>query len=512
MKMGKTLVVLRVSTDVQDIDSQKKELIGFLNSKGLKEKDFIFLEAVGASAVKLNDKYKEFIEKIKDYCTTGKIDSIAFWHLNRLGRNDRVLSEMLYFFIDHKVQVYVKEPSFNLLDENKEPNIVSKMLWEMFSILIKSETDELKAKTKRGIDYKKAKGLYVGGKVQYGYKIVEGKRVEDVEETLFIKKVRKNYSTGKYSLKTLYEEHKGETLRGKDVSRNTIETLLGDSYKGFSTDSINKNIKIVKEKNNKVANKKHKGSYRALAVKLIKCPDCGSFLGYSKGSYFCCVHSAPWKSTKKVCNFKGTIKAEPLDNLLWELVKEIDSNKAEIIARENIYTLTKDKIELEKKLENINRLKTKALTKKDRVLDSYFNNLIDSSKRDSKIKSIEIELKDIEERVSSIKSNISIILSKIELIKSGKEEIDYSSFSEVDKYNLVHTHIKRVNIKEGKNRYNKEIKIYDKYNRLYEYDYNSRDRDKPFNLVKREVITTTYELELINRISKNRFKFPIDYF
>ena len=178
--MGKTLVVVRVSTEKQETEAQKTELVNYLTAKGLNEKDFIYLEESGASAIKLNEKYLNLINTIKEYCESGEVDSVALWHLNRLGRNDKILTDMLYFFIDHKIQVYVKEPSFELLEANREPSIINKMLWSMFAMLIKSDTDELKAKTKRGMDFKKGQGLYVGGTIKYGYKIVNSQKVKVV--------------------------------------------------------------------------------------------------------------------------------------------------------------------------------------------------------------------------------------------------------------------------------------------------------------------------------------------
>lgn len=501
--MGKTLVVVRVSTDEQDIDSQKKELIGFLNSKGLKEKDFIYLEAVGASAVKLNDKYKEFIEKIKDYCTTGKVNSIAFWHLNRLGRNDRVLSEMLYFFIDHKIQVYVKEPSFNLLDENKEPNIVSKMLWEMFSILIKSETDELKAKTKRGMDFKKGQGLYVGGTIKYGYKIVNSQKVRDEEEVNTIKEIREKYATGEFSLRKLYLYYKGTTLRNKDITIYTIETLLGNSYKEFTSKVVNDKIDHIKRLNNKNATKKQKGTRVYLANKLIKCPSCGNNLGYNKGYYLCFRHQAQWKTPEKICNFSSSIKAEPLDNLLWSIVKDIDSKKANILERDNVRKLTKDKLALEKRLTAIETYKAnKLLVKRSRILNNYENSLITETERDKKLKEVDTELIETEKNIDSLKAHIDVITSKINLLNTGTSSIDYSTFSDDDKYNLVHTHINKILVTDGENRYKKNITIYDKYDRVYEYNYNSRD-SSPFMLISTRINTTRLFLEAVNK--RNNF-------
>lgn len=502
--MGKTLVVVRVSTEKQETEAQKTELVNYLTAKGLNEKDFIYLEESGASAIKLNEKYLNLINTIKEYCESGEVDSVALWHLNRLGRNDKILTDMLYFFIDHKIQVYVKEPSFELLEANREPSIINKMLWSMFAMLIKSDTDELKAKTKRGMDFKKGQGLYVGGTIKYGYKIVNSQKVKDEEEVSTIKEIREKYATGEFSLRKLYLYYKGTTLRNKDITIYTIETLLGNSYKEFTSKVVNDKIDHIKRLNNKNATKKQKGTRVYLANKLIKCPSCGNNLGYNKGYYLCFRHQAQWKTPEKMCNFSSSIKAETLDNLLWSIVKDIDSKKANILERDNIKKLTKDKLALEKRLTAIETYKSnKLLVKRSRILNNYENSLITETERDKKLKEVDTELIETEKNIDSLKANIDVITSKINLLNTGTSSIDYSTFSDDDKYNLVHTHINKILVTDGENRYKKNITIYDKYDRVYEYKYNSRD-SSPFMLISTRINTTWLILDAVNKYNKRK--------
>ena len=106
----KILCIVRASTERQETESQKKELIEFCITKGFVEDEMEFIEVAGASARKLNKKYIQMLEDIKATLRTSPtIKAVALWHLNRLGRVKMCLTEMENFFVENKIQLYVKE-------------------------------------------------------------------------------------------------------------------------------------------------------------------------------------------------------------------------------------------------------------------------------------------------------------------------------------------------------------------------------------------------------------------
>lgn len=56
--------MIRVSTETQNLEDQKNEMISFCHQEGYQ--DLIFVEDKGASAIKLNDSYKMMIEQVKE--------------------------------------------------------------------------------------------------------------------------------------------------------------------------------------------------------------------------------------------------------------------------------------------------------------------------------------------------------------------------------------------------------------------------------------------------------------
>ena len=53
----KILCIIRASTEKQETESQKKELVAYCITKGYAVEEMAFIEVAGASAVKLNKKY-----------------------------------------------------------------------------------------------------------------------------------------------------------------------------------------------------------------------------------------------------------------------------------------------------------------------------------------------------------------------------------------------------------------------------------------------------------------------
>ena len=163
------LGVVRVSTKNQDTKPQKKELQEFLKSKGYRPNEIEWIEVTGASARKENDAYLKMLEDIKRKIETKGLDTVALWHLNRLGRTETSLSKMKDYFVDNKIQVYVKNPYLQLFNDDKTLNQGCSMAWSLFAAMIKYETDELFQKTKRGKQSAKEEGKCVSGRARYGY-------------------------------------------------------------------------------------------------------------------------------------------------------------------------------------------------------------------------------------------------------------------------------------------------------------------------------------------------------
>ena len=115
--MSKVLIMVRTSTESQSIEDQHREMVEFCRYRGYKDEDMIFIEEQGASAAKVDDRYKAQIQAIKNAIEKDKeINCFACWHLNRAFRDESAYIDIKNFLVPRKIQMLVKNPSLELLN------------------------------------------------------------------------------------------------------------------------------------------------------------------------------------------------------------------------------------------------------------------------------------------------------------------------------------------------------------------------------------------------------------
>ena len=192
----KALAILRVSTTTQTIDEQKEELVSFLKEQGYDE--IIPIEAVGASAIKMDDKYLELCDKVKSTILDDKeIKAAGVWELSRLGRNEIILFQFKEFFIQHGIQFICKQPYMKLLEEDGSVNAGMELAFSLFATMSRQEMQEKKARFKRAKKGMAQRGEYIGGHVvPYGYTVVGRELKINEDEAEVIRLAFELYSKG----------------------------------------------------------------------------------------------------------------------------------------------------------------------------------------------------------------------------------------------------------------------------------------------------------------------------
>lgn len=199
---------------------------------------------------------------------------------------------------------------------------------------------ELAQKVRRGNRESRLKGLYTGGHVIYGYKIVDKKYQIIEEEAVIIKKIFDDIVNGK-TFKEICDElnAKGLTHKGSKFTVSFISKLvLNEKYIGKITTNgeLFTNIvpAIIDEKtfyaakNNSANNQHRSGHFRKkwlynLAGKVY-CGYCGDVLvgesGTGHGKIFHYYKCNSVKKHKVPCN-KKTVKQEWLEDIVLEKIK-----------------------------------------------------------------------------------------------------------------------------------------------------------------------------------------------
>ena len=121
--MAKAILLVRVSTTRQEIETQTRELVDYAIADGYNKSDLIIIEGVGASAIKLNDVYLAEIESLTNtILSDSSINAVYAYHIDRIGRNEEKLMQIKNFLIAHKIQLVIKNPSLRLLNNDGSVN------------------------------------------------------------------------------------------------------------------------------------------------------------------------------------------------------------------------------------------------------------------------------------------------------------------------------------------------------------------------------------------------------
>lgn len=454
--MGKILLILRVSTDAQDLEEQKREMIEFALSEGYSIDNIICREAKGASAIKINETYLELFNDVKNYVESGQIECVAVWHLNRLARDEEWFIKYKKLLLAHSVQLIVKNPALRLLNPDGSINNGMELAFSLFSTLSKQDMEEKKAKFKRTKKANARKGKYNGGpNIRYGYKVNDDNYyIIDELEGKIVSTIFELYSTGEYSAQTLGEEL---SKRGYNLDKQKITNILNsDAYCGRVQTRFNERTypAIVSEElfdkcakirdDNKIMLRT--GNSLCLSAKLIRCVECGSLFTANVTNYVCCKHNTLHK-----CGNTLTIKKDVIDSLLWrissmlhlEFLQNINSNKVE--------EYKKDIEIIENKINVIDVKLSKIQEKIDRVIELYVEGAINSENKALRLNKIKSETKDMEDERNALKESKNRIYSLIENYSNGGNEIDMLmdalDLLEIDenkmeyRYNIIHKYI-----------------------------------------------------------------------
>ena len=462
---NKVLVFLRVSTEAQELDSQRKEMIDFVQLYGYKLNDIIFIEDKGASAIKLNEKYLDMIDVMINYIESGEINCVAVWAVNRLARNEVVFAKVKEKLIENKIQFLVKTPTLQLLNPDGSVNTGSELALSLFSTMAKQEMNERKAKFKRTKKAYAPKGMYSGGTARrFGYKVENKYFVPCEVDGETVKLMFELYSTGKYSFYTLAEELNKRGIqkkhgKGKFYAYYVGEIIACPAYYGKPMEEWNNRVYpalITKElfdkcaeirNTNKIIERVRNVEDKPLASRLIVCSECGNKYMSDGLIYRCCSHH---KKESKYCPNSLCVNSKMMDALVWRV-----GSTAHL---DFLYSLTDDKLNeytreveiIEMKINTINNNIGNIQVKKQRIIETYLEGLLDKQNRDLKLNKLSEDISTYTKELNALKEAKNTLLRLIESYEK-KDEIEafISSMDTLDtlnKYDVIHQQIKEIRL------------------------------------------------------------------
>ena len=184
----RNILIYRTSTDRQESEEQLKETLEYAGSFGAR--NIVEIGGEGLSAIKLDDQYVKTIEKVFDLIDEGDIECVYAWSIDRIGRNEELLMKFKNRLIAAGVQLRIKNPTLQLLNDDGSVNSGMEIAFSLFATMSKQEMELKKKRFKRTKDRNKREGKYNGGRIKFGYSVdkdgyyypdpVNGEHVRDI--------------------------------------------------------------------------------------------------------------------------------------------------------------------------------------------------------------------------------------------------------------------------------------------------------------------------------------------
>src|SRR4030042_1174866 len=147
---SKTIAYLRVSTNDQDTEKNKLDVLKLAHEKDMGKVEFV--EEIASGKITWKDRnIHGIIEAL------GKGDHLIVPELSRLGRSMLEIMEILSIAMQKEINVYIVKGNRKLDD-----SIESKVLAMAFSLAAEIERDFISARTKEELREGKAKGVKLG--------------------------------------------------------------------------------------------------------------------------------------------------------------------------------------------------------------------------------------------------------------------------------------------------------------------------------------------------------------
>ena len=408
----KCLVMIRASTEAQTIEDQHNEMVTFCNDEGYDE--LVFVEDKGASAIKLNDSYRLMIDQVKEEIEKDPaIRCFAVWELSRAFRNEGVYYEVKTFLLEHNIQFLCKNPYLKLLNPDGSLNSGMEIAMSLLATLAKQEMELKKERFHRAKKAKWLQGKAISGSIKYGYKKnSEGYIVINEETAPFVRLVFEMYSTGKYSVRSLYDEL---TERGYNTSYHIINKMVADRayidspYEPMISRELWEKCEEVRKRNFLSI---PKGRQYYFGSGIFKCSVCGRSMVVCSAQYRCWHHNR--LSAPPHCGNGLSTRVDNLDGLLWWV-----ASKEEVQYRMKLDQSKRNEYEkqvevLKSKISAAEKRMSSIEEKKSRIQDLYVEGMIDKEEFKNRQNKTLLEAKRYKDTILSYKEKIGGFLSLLE--------------------------------------------------------------------------------------------------
>jgi len=171
--MNRTVAYIRASTDKQDLNNQKLEILEFARKSDLKVDEFIEI-TISSRKTSKQRRIDELLVKLVDS------DTLIVTELSRLGRSTSEIIDLVNELLQRNIRVIVIKQNLDMAQHDMN----SKIIVTLFSLFAELERDLVSLRTKEALAAKKAQGIKLGKPKGTIQKSKFDKKRERIEELL----------------------------------------------------------------------------------------------------------------------------------------------------------------------------------------------------------------------------------------------------------------------------------------------------------------------------------------
>lgn len=172
--MSKTWAYIRASTDKQDVQNQRHEILEYGNREGIRLDEFI--ESTLSSR---HNSRKRRIGELQERLEPG--DMLIVTELSRLGRSTGEVIMLINELVAYGVTILILKQNLRLSETQQ--NMTSKVMVTLLALFAEIERDFISLRTKEALASKKAQGVILGkpkGTIQSSMYDKDRKRIEEL--------------------------------------------------------------------------------------------------------------------------------------------------------------------------------------------------------------------------------------------------------------------------------------------------------------------------------------------
>ena len=232
--MKTAVIYARYSSEKQNeqsIESQLRICNQFASANGLTVLDTY----VDRATTGTNDQRAAFQQMLSDCAKPVPWDIVLVYAIDRFGRNSIEIAVNKQKLKKHKkTLISATQRTSENIDGTK--NLDGILLENVYIGLAEYYSAELSQKVMRGMYENRKKGLFCGGQVPFGYRVVNKRLVVEENEAEAVRYIFQQYANGKVAREIIKElTERGILYHGKPFVQNTFYSLIrGEKYIGIN--------------------------------------------------------------------------------------------------------------------------------------------------------------------------------------------------------------------------------------------------------------------------------------